>query len=136
MTDLTNPINDPFIEAMLLPPQLSFFGYMQSADQIGISGTAIGFANGTEVNLLIVDIMGNSTSVIATIQGGSFVVADVDVSQFTPGQLTIDRQCPGARHNAPPNDWQLAVSARQSQYRIGCPKRIRSPVPRIRTMTS
>ncbi|PUE47864.1 hypothetical protein B9Z47_08355 [Limnohabitans sp. 2KL-1] len=69
--------------------QLSFFGYFEQNLRIGISGIASGFADGTEVNLLVLDTMGNSVSVSATIQGGSFEVTNIDSAGFTPGTLTI-----------------------------------------------
>ena len=89
MTDSNNSLNDPLVDVTMFPPELSFLGYFQSVDKIGINGMALGFADGTEVNLLIVDIMGNSTSAIATIVGGSFEVSDIDASQFRPGDLTL-----------------------------------------------
>ena len=60
-----------------------------SANKLVITGVTAGFPNGTEVSILIQDIRGTSTSVIAVIQGNSFVLANIDTTQFTAGNLTL-----------------------------------------------
>jgi hypothetical protein len=86
---LTNSTNDQPFNISVVIPQLSFVGFLESAQSIGISGNTLGFADGTEVNLLIVDILGNSTSVRVTIIDGSFAVSGIDATQFAPGLLSL-----------------------------------------------
>jgi hypothetical protein len=69
---------------------IGLFGFVdEKTTKLEISGSTTDLANGTEVNILIRDIEGNSTSVIAVVQGGSFVVANIDTSQFKAGDLTF-----------------------------------------------
>jgi VCBS repeat-containing protein len=69
---------------------IGLFGFVdEKTTKLEISGSTTDLANGTEVNILIRDIEGNSTSVIAVVQDGSFVVANIDTSQFKAGDLTF-----------------------------------------------
>ncbi len=80
MTDFTNPTNDQPSDTSVLTPELNFSGLFELDNKIGVTGFALGFADGTQVNQLIVDVRGNSTSVTATIMAGPFEVSNIDVS--------------------------------------------------------
>lgn len=85
MTDLTHSL----LDASLRPAFLDISVKFEVCCRISIRGSTMGFANGTEVAIQVVDSQGHNTALTATVKDGAFEVIDLDERVFAPGILTI-----------------------------------------------
>ena len=85
MTDQTHSPLDASLIAAFLDISVKF----EVGCRISIRGSTMGFANGTEVAIEVVDSQGNYTALTATVTDGAFGVRNLDERVFAPGILTI-----------------------------------------------
>jgi VCBS repeat-containing protein len=69
--------------------QLSTYALVNESGKIDLYGTSEGLADGTEVNVLISDAQGNSTSLVAVVQNNAFLIENIETGMFIVGELQI-----------------------------------------------
>ncbi|PUE41790.1 hypothetical protein [Limnohabitans sp. Bal53] len=85
MTDQTHSPFDASLSAAFLDISVKF----EVGCRFSIRGSAMGFANGTEVAIQVVDTQSNYKTLTATVTDGVFEVRHLDERVFAPGILTI-----------------------------------------------
>ena len=78
-------------------PALSFSAVENQFGNINIMGSAVGMANGTAVNLLLTDALGNSTTATATVMAEEFSVDNVWAGMFGAGIVSISAMAGGVQ---------------------------------------
>ena len=78
-------------------PALSFSAVENEFGNINIMGSALGMANGTAVNLLLTDALGNSTTATATVMAEEFSVNNLWAGMFGVGNVSISAMAGGVQ---------------------------------------
>ncbi|PUE10577.1 putative Ig domain-containing protein [Limnohabitans sp. T6-20] len=78
-------------------PALSFSAVENQFGNINIAGSAVGMPNGTAVNLLLTDALGNSTTATATVMAEEFSVDNLWAGMFGVGNVNISAMAGGVQ---------------------------------------